>query len=152
MMTADVTSAPQPSRRTTVVYWTTTSLVFLLMLQGGIMEAIRSPSALEVFRVLGYPTYFATLLGVAKVLGAAAIVLPVPRTLREWAYAGFTFDVASAVFSIIASGLADWSLSIPVIALAFVQASYWSWRRREGSARVATPTPSRAAGLAAASA
>jgi hypothetical protein len=152
MMTANVTSAPQPSRRTTVVYWMTTSLVFLLMLQGGIMEAIRSPSALEVFRVLGYPTYFATLLGVAKVLGAAAIVLPVPRTLREWAYAGFTFDVGSAVVSIIASGLADWSLSIPVIALAFVQASYWSWRRREGSARVATPTPSRAGGLAAASA
>jgi hypothetical protein len=119
-------------RRTNVVYWTTTALVALLMLEGGIVDAIRSPSAMEVFRVLGYPAYFATLLGVAKVLGALAILLPVPRTLREWAYAGFTFDVSSAIISIIASGLAGWSLLIPITALAFVQASYWSWRRREG--------------------
>jgi hypothetical protein len=130
-MTATRPSAPRSSRSTNVVYWTTTILVAVLMLFGGVEDAIRTPSALEVFRTLGYPPYFATLLGVAKVLGVAAILLPVPRFLREWAYAGFTFDVISAIVSIIASGLAGWSLSIPIIALLFVQASYWSWRRRE---------------------
>jgi hypothetical protein len=135
-MKATRLSAPRSSRRTNVVYWTTTTLVALLMLQGGVFDAIRSPSALQVFRVLGYPDYFATLLGVAKVLGVAAMLLPVPRFLREWAYAGFTFDVVSAIVSIIASGLAGWTLLIPITALAFVQASYWSWRRREGAVGV----------------
>jgi hypothetical protein len=130
-MSATHASVPQASRRANIVYWTTTSLVALLMLFGGIQDAIRTPEALAVFHSLGYPDYFATLLGVAKVLGTAAIILPVPRFLREWAYAGFTFDTVSAIVSLVASGFAGWSLSIPVIALAFVQASYWSWRRRE---------------------
>jgi hypothetical protein len=151
-MNATRSPAPRASRRTNVVYWTTTTFVALLMLQGGVFDAIRSPSALQVFRVLGYPDYFATLLGVAQVLGVAAILLPVPRFLREWTYAGFTFDIVSAVVSIVASGLAGWSLIFPITALAFVQASYWSWRRREETTGARGPRGTSARGLAAASA
>ncbi len=144
-------SAARPSRATNVVYWTSTALVAILMLQGGLMDAMRTDSALEVMRALGYPGYFAVLLGVAKLLGTAAILLPVPRTLREWAYAGFTFDVISAIVSIAVVGPVNWTMLIPFVALAFVQASYWTWRRREAQAGGEQNVAARAPGLAAAS-
>jgi uncharacterized membrane protein len=83
-----------------------------------------------VFRHLGYPDYFATLLGVAKVLGALALVVPVPRTLREWAYAGLTFDVIAAMVSIVAVGDPITHVALPIVFLGMVLLSFWSWQRR----------------------
>ena len=59
----------------------------------------RSRFILRQFRKLGYPDYFPILLGVFKVLGSAALVLPVGRRAKEWAYAGFAFTFASATVS-----------------------------------------------------
>jgi uncharacterized membrane protein YphA (DoxX/SURF4 family) len=133
-MNATRTPAPRHSRTTNIVYWVSTVLVALLMLQGGIAEVMRADSGIQVMRALGYPDYFTVILGVAKLLGTAAILLPVPRTLREWAYAGFTFDTIGAFISLAVVGPRNATLLIPLVALAFVQASYWSWRRREGRA------------------
>lgn len=129
-MTAILTPAAQPSRTTNILYWISTSLVALMMLEGGIVEIMRTDSSMQVMTALGYPAYFSVMLGVAKLLGVAAIVLPVPRTLREWAYAGFTFDVLAATVSLATVGPVNGTLSIPIISLALVQASYWTWRRR----------------------
>ena len=133
-MTATRPLAPPTSRTTNVVYWITTGLVALMMVQGGISELLRTEGSLQVMRALGYPDYLNTILGIAKLLGVAAILLPVPRTLREWAYAGFTFDVAGATASFIAAGLVNWTLLVPIISLALVLTSYWMWRRREAAA------------------
>ena len=65
---------------------------------------------------LGYPVYFMKILGVAKLLGIAAIVTGVSPTLKEWAYAGFTIDVVSAFASHLSAG--D-SLKIALIPAAF---------------------------------
>jgi hypothetical protein len=62
-----------------------------------------APKVAENLGALGYPGYLARLLGVAKLLGVAALWLPVPRTLREWAYAGFVFNLGGAVVSHLAS-------------------------------------------------
>jgi DoxX-like family len=129
-MTATRPLATRSSRTTNVVYWITTGLVALMMLQGGISELMRTESSLQVMRALGYPDYLNTILGIAKLLGVAAILLPVPRMLREWAYAGFTFDVSGAIASFVAAGMVNWTLLIPIISLALVLTSYWSWRRR----------------------
>ena len=135
-MSAPSPSAPRSSQTTNVVYWISTTLVALLMLQGGISEIMHTEGSNQVMRSLGYPVYLNTILGVAKLFGVAAILLPVPRTLREWAYAGFTFDIAGATASFVAVGQVNWLLLIPIISLALVQTSYLTWRRRTAGATV----------------
>jgi DoxX-like protein len=117
--------------RLRLLYWVPTVQVVLVMASGGLVDALRMHSGLAVFHHLGYPDYFSTLLGVAQVLGVVALLAPVPRTLREWAYAGFTFDVACAIVSILAVGDAASHVAIPLYALAMLQLSYFAWRRRE---------------------
>ena len=118
--------------RASLTYWIATALVVFIAVSGGIVDAMRSPSALEVFRHLGYPDYFAILLGVAKVLGGGALVTPVPRVLREWAYAGLSFDVIAAAISSAAVGdpIAGAGFVVPIVVLALTLVSYVMWRRR----------------------
>jgi hypothetical protein len=119
------------SRATNVLYWISTGLLVALNLEGGVANAMRTESTLQVIHALGYPSYFAAMLGVAKLLGVAAIALPVPRVLREWAYAGFAFDVIAAIISLAVVGPVSWVLAIPAFCLAIVLVSYWTWRKRE---------------------
>jgi hypothetical protein len=120
--------------RLRLLYWIPTAQIALVMAGGGLIDALQTESALNVFRHLGYPDYFSIILGGAKVLGVVALLAPVPRTLREWAYAGFTFDVSAAILSILAVGDPLSHIAIPLYALAMLQLSYFAWRRRERAA------------------
>lgn len=131
------------SKARRIVYWVATVQVALVMFSGGLLDALRTDAALEVFRHLGYPDYFATVLGVAKVLGVAALLLPVPRALRVFAYAGFTFDVVAAIVSILSVGDPFHHVLIPTYALAMVLASYATWSGRDTTS--ASPASPRAA-------
>lgn len=117
-------------RKANWIYWITTSIIALLAIAGGLGDLLMTEQAMEVFRHLGYPDYFAVLLGAAKILGVVAILAPVPRTLREWAYAGFTFDICAAIISILAVGDPFYNITIPVIGLVLTLTSYVLWRRR----------------------
>ena len=112
-------------------------LVVLNAIGGGLLDAFRWSSGMEVFHHLGYPDYFATLLGTAKALGGIALVTPVPHTLREWAYVGLVFDATAAVFSILAVGDPVPHVIIPTIYLALTIASFRAWRARCPTAPVA---------------
>ncbi|HEV2720697.1 MAG TPA: DoxX family protein [Thermoanaerobaculia bacterium] len=113
-----------------LVYWIPTVLVALDGAVGGVLNAMRSKESMAVFHHLGYPDYFATMLGIAKVLGAVAIVLPVPRVLREWAYAGLTFDVTAALISILAVGDPIKNTILPIVFIVLTLTSYIAWKRR----------------------
>jgi hypothetical protein len=113
--------------KSNLLYWIPTGLIALNWTFGGVSTLLRTPSSMEVFSRLGYPEYFAALLGTAQILGVVAILAPVPRVLREWAYAGLTFDVTAAFFSLLAIGVPAWH---PVVALAMVLTSYMAWRDR----------------------
>lgn len=115
-----------------LLYWIPTILVALNAAFGGVIDAMRTPEALKIFQHLGYPNYFATLLGIAKVLGAIALIAPVPWTLREWAYAGLTFDVISAVISIAAVGDPIANEILPILFVALTLVSFAAWRKRIG--------------------
>lgn len=52
--------------------------------------------------MLGYPVYFIPFIGVVKLLGVIAILIPGFNRIKEWAYAGLFFDLAGAVYSVIA--------------------------------------------------
>ena len=82
---------------------------------------------------LGYPPYFAFILGTGKLLGALAIVLPTPRWIKEWAYAGFFFNLTAAAFSRAAVGDPIGDIIAPLVFLAFVMASWVLQPERKGS-------------------
>src|SRR6267378_6020824 len=82
----------------------TTGLFALMMAVAGVLYLVGPPPIVAAIHTLGYPDYLRQLLGIAKLLGAAALIAPGLRTLREWAYAGFTFDLVGAIASHILSG------------------------------------------------
>jgi uncharacterized membrane protein YphA (DoxX/SURF4 family) len=80
-----------------ILYWVTTILVALPIGSGGVAQVAHSQQNVDGFvHVLGYPLYFVTILGVWKVLGAIAILVPRFPRLKEWAYAGIFFDLTGA--------------------------------------------------------
>jgi uncharacterized membrane protein YphA (DoxX/SURF4 family) len=84
---------------------------------------------------LGYPLYFATLAGAWKILGALAIVAPGLPRLKEWAYAGFFFELTAAAFSHASVGDSAADIIAPLGFLALVAAS---WALRPASRRLAS--------------
>lgn len=88
--------------------------------------------AKEGIRHLGYPDYFGVALTVFKVLGALILIIPqVPSRLKEWAYAGFTFDFLFAFISIWAvDGLSGMAF-FPLIVLAILMVSYVHYHKLE---------------------
>ena len=86
-------------KRVNVIYWVSTGLFVALMLTSAIPNITSSEEWVTIITHLGYPTYILPLLGVAKILGIIALVVPGFPRLKEWAYAGFTFDLIGAVYS-----------------------------------------------------
>lgn len=92
------------NKRNTIIYWISTSLLALGMFSGGLAQIFRVQGNVEGLLHLGYPAYLASLLGVWKVLGVIAILIPKFPLLKEWAYAGFFFAMTGAVISHIVAG------------------------------------------------
>lgn len=114
-------------------YWIPTALVILMMGSGGVFDILRTEDVMAAFRHLGYPDYFPLMLGVAKLLGVAALLVPmVPPLLKEWAYAGFTFDLIAAFISHLSVGDRV-ELIPPVIGLVAVTVSGWAWRKQRAA-------------------
>ena len=105
-----------------IVYWGATGLVAIVALLGGFSYVTNSPEAIENFRHVGYPQQLRVLLGIAKLAGAIVLLLPRLPTLKEWAYAGFTFTwIAATVAHYLA---ADGKSLLPVALLGLLAVSY----------------------------
>ena len=85
-------------------YWGATAYFALNMLLAGIGELSASPGLVQIAVHEGYPVYLFTILGVWKLLGVIALLVPGFPRLKEWAYAGFFFDLTGAAVSGIARG------------------------------------------------
>ncbi len=88
-----------------IVYWIMTILVAFFIGPGGatqVAQYLGNPHG--VVAQLGYPMYFFAILGVWKMLGAIAILVPRFPRLKEWAYAGIFFDLTGAAASCAAVG------------------------------------------------
>ncbi len=125
-------------------YWLATALFCLAMTAGGMMNLIRADMQKEAMAALGYPEYLMTILGVAKILGVIALLIPGVPLLKEWAYAGFTFDLLGAAASHAFNGDAFVEAIVPLVILAIAIASYFlrpsSRRLRLATASSASPT------------
>ena len=88
-----------------IAYWMTTIFVASLIGSGGVAQLAQyRANPHGVVPQLGYPMYFFGILGVWKVLGAIAILVPRYPRLKEWAYAGIFFDLTGAAASCAAVG------------------------------------------------
>jgi DoxX-like family len=114
-------------------YWICTGLTVFFMLPGGIFYLMRAPQAVEGMRHLGFPLYFVVLLGVWKMLGSIALVVPGFALLKEWAYAGIFFDLTGAAVANVANGAVWWHVAAP---LGIIVILYGSWALRPASRRV----------------
>jgi uncharacterized membrane protein YphA (DoxX/SURF4 family) len=95
--------------RNKIIYWIATIWLCLGMLSTGTLQLFKAkadgalaPPGVFGITHLGYPVYFLAILGVWKVLGVVALLIPKFPLLKEWAYAGFFFAMSGAVFSHIA--------------------------------------------------
>ena len=116
------------------LYWVFTALLLLPMAHGGVLELFVTPaSGVAVMTHLGYPLYLMKILGVAKLLGVAAIISDRFPRLKEWAYAGYTFQFLGASASYVFVGDKMMSL-IPLIFTALLFGSYAYWRKPQAVA------------------
>ena len=125
----------------TVAFWTTTILGPASFVIGGVLNLSQSEQVAVSMRHLGYPMYFASILGFWKLAGAIAIVAPGLPRLKEWAYAGFFFELTAAAASRVAVGDSAADVIAPLVFLALVMAS---WELRPSSRKlVSTSVPGR---------
>jgi uncharacterized membrane protein YphA (DoxX/SURF4 family) len=111
-----------------ILYWTTTVLIAFFIGGGGLAQVAHVKGTVDGFvHILGYPAYFVTILGVWKVLGPIAILVPRFPRLKEWAYAGIIFDLTGASASSAAVGGPAFHIIVPLI-LACLTVASWALR------------------------
>jgi uncharacterized membrane protein YphA (DoxX/SURF4 family) len=89
-------------KRNKIIYWIATLWLALGMVSTGAVQLFRQKTGAggaDSIAQLGYPVYFLTILGIWKILGAVAVLIPKFPLLKEWAYAGFFFAMSGAIFS-----------------------------------------------------
>jgi hypothetical protein len=113
------------TRRNKIIYWTSTILIVLGMLPGGLGQIFHAKWSLDLIRPLGYPEYILTIIGTWKVLGSIVLLIPKFPLLKEWAYAGFFFAMSGAVFSHIASSESMYKIVSPSVLLFLIVLSWY---------------------------
>jgi hypothetical protein len=127
-----------PSKKFLIGFWIVTAL-FCLQIGFTAYAQLSLPQVAQAFAHLGFPDYFRVGLSWAKLLGLAVLVAPLPARLKEWAYAGFAFDLGAAVFAHLAvgDGVQAWGWAMGAGVLwAF---SYVFWRRLQPAPLVLKP-------------
>jgi len=119
-----------------LAYWIPTALFSLGLTLSGFGALTHQAPMVAGYSHLGYPLYFMTLLGAAKLLGVATLLAPGLPRLKEWAYAGFAINMVSAVYSHLASHDPVGNAVAPVVLLGLLLAS---WRFRPAGRTLAAP-------------
>jgi len=116
-----------------ILYWVFTVLFAGLMIFSSVGGIGPNEQTTDIFhKFLGYPIYFIQFLSWMKIAGSAAILLPLSRTLKEWAYAGLFFDLTGAVYSgIAASGKFDPQMLGMLMWIVPGILSYYFWKKKQ---------------------
>src|SRR5215831_11364274 len=114
--------------RRNVIYWIATAVLVSELVLGGIWDVLRVPQVHVIIDRLGYPPYFLVILGIWKLLGAVALIVPRFPRLKEWAYAGVVFDLTGALVSNLASGVTGTGTLAYLLLMMGVTATSWALR------------------------
>ena len=127
-------------KKSNLLYWIITGLFAAFMIFSAIPNIMSTPESIALIGGLGYPKYIIPYIGVAKLLGAIAILLPNLRRLKEWAYAGLFFDLSGAIYSGIASsGKFDPMMLSMAIWIVPGIVSYYFWRKKINQQPLSAP-------------
>ncbi|WP_433830718.1 DoxX family protein [Flavobacterium anhuiense] len=113
------------TKRNRIIYWIATLWLALGMTSTGIVQLIPMKEEAEMMQRLGYPLYVLALLGVWKLLGVIAILIPKFGLLKEWAYAGFFFAMSGAVVSHLAVKEDASTLFGPILLIVLTAVSWY---------------------------
>lgn len=118
-------------KKTKILYWVFTGLFLFMMAGSAIPDILSNPVAIKgMHDSLGYPVYFIPFIGLAKTLGVLAILLPISRRIKEWAFAGLFFDLIGATFSVIAVGSPAANVLFMLAPLTVAVLSYVFFRKK----------------------
>ncbi|RYD73825.1 MAG: DoxX family protein [Sphingobacteriales bacterium] len=112
-------------KKTKILYWVFTGLMAAAMIFSSVGMVVIQPESVALFKQIGFPEYMLPFIGWAKILGVLAILIPNNWRVKEWAYAGLTFDVLGAIYAFISIGLpaSDWAAMF--VFLFLIAASYY---------------------------
>lgn len=113
------------TKRNKIIYWVSTIWLALGMVSTGLVQILKMDEEVSRMAQLGYADYFLTILGVWKILGVVALLIPKWPLLKEWAYAGFFFAMSGAVFSHLAHGSQASEFFGPVLLLVLIVVSWY---------------------------
>ncbi|SKB37583.1 DoxX family protein [Daejeonella lutea] len=113
------------TKRNRIIYWIATVWLSFGMTSTGIVQLMQIQEEADMMERLGYPLYFLTILGIWKLLGVIAILLPRLAMVKEWAYAGFFFTASGAIFSHLAVGDGAKELFGPALLLVLTIVSWY---------------------------
>jgi len=111
-----------------IIYWVTTVIVAAMMGYAA-YGYLTNPEAQQSFRHLGFPDYFRVELAIAKITGLVVLVLPLGRSIKEWAYAGFGITFISALIAHTSVGDPVKARCMPIIFLVLLIVSYATWNK-----------------------
>jgi hypothetical protein len=111
-----------------ISYWTATAIFALFLLMDGAAGVIHEPTGVGVMQHLGYPVYLLSIVGVAKLLAAIAILQTKFKTIKEWAFAGFAISCVGAFWSRAAVGDGV-DLIYPIVFFAIMLVPYVLWKK-----------------------
>lgn len=123
-------------KRHRIIYWVATIWLSLGMVATGAVQLFKGKAGqggVDMITHLGYPVYLLTLLGVWKILGTMAVLVPKFALVKEWAYAGFFFIMSGAIFSHLSVGdsVSEIFPSLLLLILAVI-----SWYFRPGERKI----------------
>lgn len=117
-------------KRDKIIYWIATIWLALAMVASGIQQIFTIGGFVEIMERLGFPNYFSIVLGVWKIAGVIAILVPKFPVFKEWAYAGFLFVMSGAIVSHLAVADEAVELFAPIFLLILTVVS-WYFRPTE---------------------
>src|SRR6186713_253785 len=112
--------------------WIATAL-FCLQIGFTAYAQLRLPQVAQAFTHRGFPDYFRVGLSWAKLVGVVVLLAPAPARLKEWAYAGFAFDLVSAIIAHLAVGDGAQAWGWAAATLVLWGMSYFFWRRLQAA-------------------
>lgn len=116
-----------------IAYWSVTLLLAAAVMVSGIGQLMQYGGNIELVTSLGYPLYVLTILGIWKVLGAIALVVPGFPRLKEWAHAGIFFLMTGAALShAFANDYGDYGFHL-ILPLFYAALNIASWGLRPKS-------------------
>ena len=129
--TPNTTSNTNP-KITTIIFWTITAIFCLQMIFTAYAQ-LRLTQVADAFTHLGFPDYFRVELSWAKLLGVVLLLAPVPARVKEWAYAGFAINLASALIAHLSVGDGPDAWGFAAATCVLWGLSYFFWRRTEAT-------------------